>query len=746
MELDINLTVMLMKLIVCLLGIVVSVPVDKRHFMRFLELSELLQDSTEGCEIKTCTQDKFELDGIGLTWSRFCYICIDSQVPLLFRREYTQHGWTYLTSKEEGKAEYSYRIIEHITNCSNSVYELDGQGREWRKWCYADGEPVMFQRSGEQSWTYVEDYDGGFAKYGWRRVVSRTYPVMIEQDNDEESYIQELERNENQFLELGEEYLNEDFDEDLDEDLMNVIQKQTLDLEEELREAIEEKGKEITERLENDLEQEREQIEIALEESLTQEREELETEIEIILDDKAEDLDENLEEIQEDIEKELGEVEKQIQDELQQAGDEIQIELEQIIEEAGEQLQEQLEEVLEEALEDKPLEDVAFLELEDYDDYSNFIQVDSEYTGEDWESVIYTVTEEYIAPDNTNYTIHTKYSATQNKPDIHTHQEDLPCWCDRIEDDKRKESEEGIEVIETLEVGDTSDISNIQEMRDQVEADENVAALENTLQVVESVENIENLEVVESLENIENLQVVESVENIESSDVLHNSSPSEEIVPSSELSTLDSESLENPISPDIPQNPESSPIITPPSHNIYTDTDFSSKPSLPHKISLHPISPSDIPSLSSSDSSIQSLDKLLTPPPYDCHILESDISGRYFWQEYDESGSPVSFSKDSLGNYIWDSASNSRLILRSNSFLEIIPKFKSSSKKKPACPVYNGSGQQIDFEKDEYFPFFWEIVLDHGSPIQFAKSTKEDHSQGMYRLDSLSGLRMRDFN
>lgn len=716
---------MLMKLIVCLLGIVVSVPVDKRHFMRFLELSELLQDSTEGCEIKTCTQDKFELDGIGLTWSRFCYICIDSQVPVLFRREYTQHGWSYLTSKEEGKAEYSYRIIEHITNCSNSVYEVDGQGREWRKWCYADGEPVMFERTGEKSWSYVEDYDGGFAKYGWRRVVSRTYPVMIQQDNDEESYIQELERTENQSLELEEEYLDEDLDRDLDEDLMNVIEKQTQELEEELIEALEEKGKEMTERLQKDLEQEREQLEVALEESLAQEREELDREIEFSLNERSEDLDENLEAIQENIENELRDSEEQIQDELEQAGDELQIELDQILQEAGEQLQEQLEEVLDEASEDKPLEDVTFLELEDNDDYSNFIQIDSEYTGEDWESVIYTVTEEYIAPDNTNYTIHTQYSATQNKPDIHTHEDDLPCWCDRSEQDKRKEAEEGIEVIQTLEVRDQSDINSTQEIEDKLELDENVESSENNLEVVESVEN------------------VEAGENIEASDVLHNSSPSEEIIPSSELSTVDSESLDNTQSPEIPQNP----MITPPSHNIYTETDTSSNPSLPHKISLHPISPSDIPSLSSSDSSIQTLDRLLTPPPYDCHILEGDISGRYFWQEYDESGSPVSFSKDSFGNYIWDSASNSRLILRSNSFLEIIPQFKSSkNKKKPACPVYNSFGQQLDFEKDEYFPFFWEIVLDHGSPIQFVKSTQEDHSQGMYRLDSLSGLRMRDFN
>ena len=142
----------------------------------FPQLSDLLNSPEDlYAQVRLCPHSaEREVDGKGHGWPRYCRVDRHGEeTEVVFRREYTEAGWTYLIDQFKGRREMQFRVVEHIGSCAEKQEEKDGQGLFWPLWCYSDGSKVQFQQISpeEQGWSYVQDKDGGVRLCQYRRIL-----------------------------------------------------------------------------------------------------------------------------------------------------------------------------------------------------------------------------------------------------------------------------------------------------------------------------------------------------------------------------------------------------------------------------------------------------------------------------------------------------------------------------------------------------------------------------------------------
>ena len=130
------------------------------------------------------------------------------------------------------------------------------------------------------------------------------------------------------------------------------------------------------------------------------------------------------------------------------------------------------------------------------------------------------------------------------------------------------------------------------------------------------------------------------------------------------------------------------------------------------------------------------------PSYHSCRQVEGDSAGRYFFQEFSESGEKISFQQDSLQNFLLNPSTLSRI---PSSFLQL-PPIPPSSNPIP-CRSLDSNFILLTFEPDIYVPnMFWRRDLEDGQFINYVRSSlKEDKQNGMYLIDEETGKRLRNF-
>ena len=169
-------TLVLLTLLLSVLGLRSSRSVA----LGFSQLTDLLLSPDDIYhQVKLCPHSASrEIDGRGHDWPRYCKVDKDDQeTQLLFRRDYSESGWTYVIDQFEGRPEFQYRVVEHIAPCAGKEDEVDGLGNLWSPWCYPDGTTVSFELSTSQPWTYLQDNQGGFSPCQFRRITHASEPL-----------------------------------------------------------------------------------------------------------------------------------------------------------------------------------------------------------------------------------------------------------------------------------------------------------------------------------------------------------------------------------------------------------------------------------------------------------------------------------------------------------------------------------------------------------------------------------------
>ena len=167
-----------MKTLVLLTGLlsVASLHSPRPILLGFAQLSDLLHSPEDlYSQTQLCPHSaQREEDGKGHSWPRYCRVDRDGQeTEVLFRREYTQTGWTYAMDQFKGRPEMQFRLVEHISPCAGRAEEKDGQDHIWPLWCDSDGRKVEFQRVQQegQDWTYVQDKAAGVGLCQYRKIL-----------------------------------------------------------------------------------------------------------------------------------------------------------------------------------------------------------------------------------------------------------------------------------------------------------------------------------------------------------------------------------------------------------------------------------------------------------------------------------------------------------------------------------------------------------------------------------------------
>lgn len=126
----------------------------------------------------------------------------------------------------------------------------------------------------------------------------------------------------------------------------------------------------------------------------------------------------------------------------------------------------------------------------------------------------------------------------------------------------------------------------------------------------------------------------------------------------------------------------------------------------------------------------------------ECRNVEGDYSGRYFYQEYSESGGKIDYKKDSFGNFLINHLTLTRV---PSSFLEL-SSLKTASGSIP-CRTLDSELKTLVFEPDIYVPnMFWRKDLEDGQFVSYVRSSLiQDKFNGMYLIDEETGARLRNF-
>lgn len=118
-------------------------------------------------------------DSIGFSWLNYCN---EDNSTVLFYKDYTK-GWTFVTDKDDGISEYSYRIPYNALKCNG--FDVDTENYIWENWCVNDKKLTFFQENGK----FVIDKISGEEKFGWRRPAyfkNKEYSSFLEMNSNSE--------------------------------------------------------------------------------------------------------------------------------------------------------------------------------------------------------------------------------------------------------------------------------------------------------------------------------------------------------------------------------------------------------------------------------------------------------------------------------------------------------------------------------------------------------------------------------
>jgi hypothetical protein len=117
-----------------------------------------------------------------------------------------------------------------------------------------------------------------------------------------------------------------------------------------------------------------------------------------------------------------------------------------------------------------------------------------------------------------------------------------------------------------------------------------------------------------------------------------------------------------------------------------------------------------------------------------CIPLEFDTSGRGFVPDFTLDGVRIAYIKDIHGNYVWSPQSNSRII----GFPYTTETQKPSERPVPC--LIDPMGTALDLQTDLFYPaFYWRKDAERS---YLRSETDADKTQGMYRIDYNTGLRL----
>ncbi|OMJ66658.1 hypothetical protein SteCoe_36427 [Stentor coeruleus] len=153
------------------------------YFLALALGNQMKIQTYDNCKISICEAEKVEIDSDGNFWPKYCYQCPNGEEEVIFLREYTPNGWGYVTTKD---SLYQGRLILNVLPCDDE--EVDSMGNRWETWCFDTGDVVSFEKLGKNNWEYKKDYDGGYGRLQFRRILDNSLlkiykkPLEVKED------------------------------------------------------------------------------------------------------------------------------------------------------------------------------------------------------------------------------------------------------------------------------------------------------------------------------------------------------------------------------------------------------------------------------------------------------------------------------------------------------------------------------------------------------------------------------------
>ncbi|CAG9326748.1 unnamed protein product [Blepharisma stoltei] len=701
---------MLLTTIFCITILLIpSTQANTDSFLGLLE-SENLYHQVSSCPIGNCKYTQSEIDSRGQSWPTYCYSCTDGEEEVTFRKMYSPMSWTYYTSQAEGNPNYQFRVIEQIERCIGNNVEIDKQGKSWKLWCYENGSNVKFEITGdENNWTYLEDYDSGYSRYEYRRIIGENM-VFLEEKNEDEG---------NLFL-----MISADDDEDLN-----------------------------TYFLENSRENVDSDEIVGTDGNIT-----ISSDINDIL---SPDYIENLGGIEEEI------YEMDMETSLQNEGSASISGISEEEEEESEIFEESLNNINATAGEEEsiPFDENDF-KNQDFASKENIIEnfstssFDLDGSSDDLDESSTSFDKNTVETDFDESLVDTLKSSTDhNEASIDI--DKIPIEVDEnpVNIDEGPITTDGNSTIEAGENSVKDNENSVYPYESSVSIDESSASIdESSVNIDKSSGSIDkssgnidgsSADINESSRNNENLANFEkssvfSGENVNTINNATTGNHEEELI-NAGIENNEQEEIEDK-STSIDQESETSPIA--PQKNTDDDDDivcFDNQEPLEASISI----PNDEEFVYTPVKQVRPFD--IIPPVSQkdtdnpCFNLERDRSGRYFIKHYTENNTSIEYEKDQNDNYIWDSLSLSRVPKDKSQEIEEID--VSNIDLLCICPLYDNNGKLIELEQDRIQNgIFWEVNYEGENKIKYLPSiSEEEKSQGMYMIDNNTGFRLRMF-